>query len=308
MIQRSAYRAPFRRVVVRKQFSDLFPSEEFNSYSAFVTTSGECLKSEPRTRVVRFERRRPGAEAKERFIIKEYYYPFLPRTRTWYHPSKAEHEFRSLQKVAELGIHAAEPVAFGVRRSIAGCVHSCFIITRYVENAITLEQWADETQLFCLPEPQSNWPVCQALGRTLRTLHLARFFLFTAKPRNILIRRTEDSFEPVLIDLPYALRVRWRYLARYAQALDLAVFLGNVAGLLPQHKLSAFYKAYFPDPLGEAPEELQSRIAEAIRWRMNQTPVSRVVHHLRRSVKGAGRRLSGKLKSHRRKEDQMIVR
>jgi hypothetical protein len=307
IIQGRRFGTRLNRVVVAEQFSDLFPSNEFDSYDAFVSTGGECLKSEPRTLVVRFERRRPETKEEQRFIIKEYYYPAVPRTRMWLRHSKAEHEFRSLLEVAELGISAAQPVAFGDRRTVFGCVRACFLVTCYVENAVTLEQWADEARQLGSPA-ESTWPVCQALGKTFRTLHVARFFLFTAKPRNILVRRTGASLETILIDVPYALRVRGKYFARYVQAFDLAVFLGNVAGLLPQHQISTFYKGYFPDPLGGAPEELQSRIAEAIRWRMNQTPVSRVVHHLRRSVKGAGRRLSGKLKSHRRKEDQMIVR
>ena len=296
MIEARPFQVPFNRLVVRKPFLEIFSPSVFNSYDAFVTASGECLKSEPRTSVVLLERRRPGAETPERFIVKEYYYPVLPRMRTWLRHSKAEHEFRSLLEVAELGVQAAEPVAFGARRTPFGFVRSCFIVTCYVENALTLEQWAKESPQLGLSENEFNWSVCQALGRTFRTLHLARFFLFTAKPRNILIRRTGASPEIVLIDLPYALRIRARYFAGGAQALDLAVFLGNVASLLPEHQIAKFYTGYLPDPLGRTMEELSCRIADAIRWRRNETPISAVVHELRRSVKKCGRWLNSKLR------------
>jgi hypothetical protein len=294
MVYQNAHRAPFRRVVIRKQFSDCFPLREFNTYGAFMSIGGECLKSEPRTKVMLFERERQGTQLAERFIIKHYYYPVLPRTRTWYRHSKGEHEFRNLLRVSELGIHSAEPVAFGVRRTITGCVFSCFIVTRYVENTVTLEGWAEQLAKLGPAQAESGWPVCQSLGQTFRILHLAGFFLFTAKPGNILIRRTEDSFETILIDLPYALRIKPKLLRRYAQAFDLAVFLGNAARLLPPQHVNTFYKGYFPDPLENNPGDLVCRLAGAIRWRRNETPVSRSVHKLRRSMKEFARKLAAK--------------
>jgi hypothetical protein len=298
MIQGCAYRGPFRRVVVRKQFIDFFPSDSFHTYDAFVSLSGENLKSEPRTEVVLLERRPTANRPAERFIIKHYYYPFLPRTRTWYHHAKAEHEFRSLLKVAELGLHAAEPAAFGVRRTVTGCVLSCFIVTRYVEDAVTLEQWAEQVGRSRSSDDESSLPVCQALGEAFRRLHVARFFLFTAKPENILIRRTGESFETIFIDLPYALRIRWGFLSRYAQAFDLAAFLSNAARLLPLDQVDTFYRGYLPDPLGRPPADLFYRLADAIRWRRNETPVSRVVHRFRRSVKEYYRWLISRPKTH----------
>ena len=303
MIEDRPSKVSYDRLVIRKPFLDLFPLSEFSRYEAFVRASGECLKSKPRTRVVLLERSRPGAETPERFIVKEYYYPLLPRLRTWLRHSKAEHEFRSLLKVAELGVHAAEPVAFGTRRTFFGCVRLCFIVTCYVENAVTFEQWAKEARQVGFPKAEFKWFVCQAFGRTFRTLHFARFFLFTAKPRSILVRQTGASPEIVLIDLPYALRIRSPYFARVAQAFDLAVFLANVARILPEYQITKFYTGYLPDPLGGSPEELTCRIADAIRWRRNETPVSAIVHKFRRSGKEFGRWLNCKLKGRGRKEE-----
>jgi hypothetical protein len=48
------------RFIVREPFTDFFPPAEFNSYEAFVSDRGTCLKSEPRTQVMFIERRRAG--------------------------------------------------------------------------------------------------------------------------------------------------------------------------------------------------------------------------------------------------------
>ena len=283
-MQDELFKTFFNHFVVRKPFLEFFPRGEFNTYDAFVTATGECLKSEPRTRVLCLERRRPDTEKPERFIVKEYYYPWLPRIRTWLRHAKAEHEFRNLLEVTRLGLLAAEPVAFGTRRTLSGHVRSCFIVTRYVENSLTLEQWTEEGQQLGMSQAELNRSICRALGQIFRTLHLAHFFLFAAKPRNILLRPTADYPEIVFIDLPYALHITMWPFARSAQALDLAVLLGNLPRQLLGERAN-FYKAYLPDPLGGCVIDLHLRLARAIRWRRNETPVSSLVHSIRRASK-----------------------
>jgi hypothetical protein len=274
------------RCVVRQPFTDFFPSREFNSYEAFVSAPGKCLKSEPRTQVVILERLGKALNGKtERFVLKEYYYPILPSFRTWARQSKAEHEFRSLQYVQSLGIGAAEAVAFGARRTLLGFVRSCFIVTHYVENSFTLEDWIKGGDEFTKTSIERDWPFYEALGKTFRIFHQERFFLFTAKPKNILLRRTDSIPEIVIIDIPYALRLTNRFLARRAQALDLAVFLGNIERIASEEQRAIFYNSYLPDPLGAPSETLERRLADAIRWRRNQTPVSWLVHSVRRAGK-----------------------
>jgi hypothetical protein len=270
-----------------EQFAEFFPLCDFDSYNAFVEAPGDCIKSEPRTRVVMLERHRADAvdDRPERFIFKEYYYPLLPRVRTWLRHSKAEHEFRSLLEVTSHGIKAAEAVAFGTRRTPLGCVRSCFIITRYVENSYTLEQWIKEADIHGVTVAELNWSVCGELGHIFRTLHRRNFFLFTAKPRNIFLQRTADTPEIILIDLPYALRITNCLLARRAQALDLAVFLGNFPTVLSEDQKSCFYNAYLPEPLDALPEDLERRVEGAIRWRRNETPISSLVHRVRNASK-----------------------
>lgn len=294
MIKNSTITAPLTldHFIVREPFTDFFPPAEFDSYDAFVSDRGTCLKSERRTLVMLLERRRAGvlnANA-DRFVVKEYYYPLLPRIRTWLQHSKAEHEFRSLLQVQRLGVTAAEPVAFGARRTLLGFVRSCFIITHYVENSHTLEQWIKEGDKLGKTQAELNWSVCGAVGQTFSTLHQGHLFLFTAKPRNILLRRTADTPEIIIIDIPYAFRIAKQSLARWAQAFDLAVFLGNFARVSSEDQKARFYSAYLPDPLGAPREELERRVARAIRWRRNQTPLSSLVHSIRRAAKKWQRR------------------
>ena len=282
------------RFVVRDLFAGVFPKAEFDHYEAFVRDGGACLKSEPRTQV-RLIEGTGAAASKARFIVKEYYYPLLPRTRTWLRHSKAEHEFRTLLEVQRLGIAAAEPVAFGVRRTLAGFVRSCFIITRYVEDSCTLEQWMKPGDELGKTQAERDWPVCDAIGRTFRKLHQGSLYLFTAKPRNILVRRTGHVPELILIDVPYALHIPKQPFARWAQAVDLAVFLGNIARVSPEDSQASFYRTYLPDPLGASRGEMERRVHAAIRWRRNETPVSSLVH----TVRGAAR----KWQRQRRKRD-----
>jgi tRNA A-37 threonylcarbamoyl transferase component Bud32 len=295
------------RFIVREPFTDFFPPAEFNSYDAFVSDRGSCLKSEPRTRVMLVEHRRArvlNGDA-ERFVVKEYYYPLLPRIRTWLQHSKAEHEFKSLLQVQRLGVTAAEPAAFGARRTLLGFVRSCFIITRYIENSHTLEQWIKEGRKLGKTEAELNCSVAAAVGQAFRRLHQGNLFLFTAKPKNILLRRTATTPEIVIIDIPYALRIAKQSLARWAQAFDLAVFLANLARISSEDQKTSFYDAYLPDPLGAPREDLERRVIGATRWRRNQTPVSSLVHSIRRAVmkwqRRKGKRMAnfrGSTKSH----------
>ena len=274
------------RFFVREPFDVFFPRSEFAGYDAFVGAQGKCLKSEPRTQIVLLERPSPNGlnEDAEWFVVKKYYYPLLPRLRTWLRHSKAEHEFKSLLEVQRLGVVAAEPVAFGSRRTLVGFVRSCFIITRYVENSHTLEQWIKERKEIGKTQAELNWSVCAAVGQTFRTLHQGNLFLFTAKPTNILLRKTANTPEIIIIDIPYALRISIRFLARRSQAFDLAVLLGNIERISSEESTTSFYIYYLPDPLGAFREELERRVARAIRWRRNQTPLSSLVHSVRRAA------------------------
>lgn len=227
--------------------------------------------------------------------------------RTWLRHSKAENEFRSLLEVQRPGIAAAEPVAFGVRRTLFGFIRSCFIITRYVESSYTLEEWIKGGDKIGKTQAEQNWSIYNPLGQTFRTLHQEHFFLFTAKPRNILVRRTPNTPQIIIIDIPYALRLAKQPFVRWAQAFDLAVFLGNFARLSSQEQEASFYNAYLPDPLGSSREDLERRVRGAIRWHRNQTPVSWLVHVIRGAVTKSQRQQRKRTGSFRRSAKSLLL-
>jgi len=276
------------RFVLREPFASYFPAAEFHDYAAFLDKRGVDLKTERRTRVVLLRRRAIVEEAEETrsFILKEYRYPLIPRIRTWLRISKAEQEFNSLLYLGCLGIQAAEPVAFGVARSRLGFVHSCFLVTRFVENAVTLSDWSSERGHQEPCATKQTQAILKQLGEIFRRLHQARFFLFTAKAKNILVQQsTAKPPEILFIDVPYARSLRWWPLARWAQCRDLGVFLGSFPPGATEHERTPFYDRYLPDPLNGSDRMLRWHVRWAIHSKQNQTPISAFVHRLKQAVR-----------------------
>jgi Lipopolysaccharide kinase (Kdo/WaaP) family len=277
-----------RRFFVCQSYAHYFPAIEYASYDAFLNAEGEPVKSEPRTRVVILKRRanRPREETQASFVLKIYRYPLLPRIRTGLRISKAEQEFHSLYYLNQQGVRAAEPVAFGVERTRLGFVRSCFVITRFVEGAVNLSQWRSENNQQHLRNTGRNHFLLKQLGTMFRRIHDERFFLFTAKTKNILIRgESTRSPEIFFVDTPYAKRLRWRAIARWAQGRDLGLFLGNFFPALSESETSAFYEGYLPDPLGGSSVTLRGNAQRAMRSKRNLTFLSALVHRLKRNLR-----------------------
>jgi Lipopolysaccharide kinase (Kdo/WaaP) family len=275
-----------RRVFVCPSYECYFPAIDYPNYHAFLNADGEPVKSERRTRIVTLRRRAPGApqEAIRSFVLKIYHYPLLPRIRTGLRISKAEQEFNSLRYLNEQGVSAAEAVAFGVQRTRLGFVRSCFVITGFVEGTVNLSRWRSEQKP---PQPaRENHFLLKQLGAMFRRVHEARFFLFTAKTKNILIRGgSTRSPEIFFIDVPYARTLSWRPIARWAQGRDLGLFLGNFDPALTDGETTAFYDGYLPDPLGGSAPTLRGYAERAMRAKQNLTPISALIHGLKQSLR-----------------------
>ena len=277
------------RYRIAEAFSDYFPSAEFPNYGAFLTAGGDALKRERRTRVTIIQRRPRGSPADgiSSFVLKVYKYPFIQGIRTGFQISKAEREFDSLRYLNRMGIGAAQAVGYGVERTWLGFVRSCFIITRLVDDSINLRQYAE-----LKPQEELDGKKVEELftqlGRMFRRLHQANFFLFTAKPKNILVRNYRNRADEIfLIDIPYARTLKWRLLARWAQARDVGVLLGNDAtACLPDTAIEAFYRAYLPDPLGSPSTAVKRRALRQMRAKQNQTLISRWIHVIKRRLAG----------------------
>ncbi|HXV83443.1 MAG TPA: hypothetical protein VEG60_26595, partial [Candidatus Binatia bacterium] len=163
-------------------------------------------------------------------------------------------------------------------------VRSCFVITGFVEGAVNLSRWRSEYHPRQRPK-QSHFLLKQ-LGAMFRRLHEVRFFLFTTKSKNTLIRRGSNrSPEIFFIDVPYARNLTWRPIARWAQGRDLGLFFGNFHPPLTERETTAFYDGYLPDPLGDSPPALRRYADRAMRSKQNLTPFSALVNGLKRNLR-----------------------
>lgn len=288
-------KSPRSRYQIAKGFSDYFPVAEFPHYGAFLTARGNSLKRERRTLITVIQRPRQGSpvDGVPSFVLKVYKYPFFPRLRTAFQISKAEREFDSIRYLNGIGMGAAQAVGYGVERTSLGLVRSCFIITRLIDDSINLSQWYAELKRQEKLDGNRVDELFTQLGRMFRLLHQARFFLFTAKAKNILVRhdltRADEIF---LIDIPYARTLKWRLLARWAQARDLGVLFGNVPAPLSDTAIELFYRAYLPDPLGFPSNTVRRHALRQMRAKQNRTLISRWVHDIKRRWSGKVRQSS----------------
>ena len=284
------------RYHIVEAFADYFPGTEFPHYGAFSNAAGSVLKRERRT-VVTILERKCQASSEDRvssFVLKVYKYPFLPRIRTGFQISKAEREFNSLRYLNEIGISAAQAVGYGVERDSVGLVRSCFVITRFVAGSINLSQWYAELERQEQHDRNTVDEVFTRLGQVFHRLHQARFFLFTAKSKNILVRRDLGrAHEICLIDVPYARTIRWRVLARWAQARDLGVLFGNVTASLSDTAIELFYRAYLPDPLGLPAKTVKRYARRQMHSKQNRTLISRWVNAIKCRLAGKSKPLVG---------------
>jgi hypothetical protein len=265
-----------------------FPAAEFPDYEAFVAALGSSLKRERRTDVTVLKRHVPDSSGGfASFVLKVYRYPFFPRIRTGFQISKAEREFHALRYLNENGVTAAQGVGYGVERDRFGFVRSCFIITRLIDDAINLSQWSKRASDQEKLDEERASRIFSELGECFRRLHQAHFFLFTAKAKNILIPNVSTSDNEVcFIDLPYARILKWRALARWAQARDIGLLFANVNGAFTETAIAGFYRTYLPDPLENSSEAVRRFAHRQMRSKQNRTVISRWVHNIKRRLAG----------------------
>lgn len=286
------------RYEIAEAFASYFPLAEFPHYGVFLSILGSSLKRERRTIVTNIQRppqSSPG-DGVSSFVLKVYKYPFFQRIRTGLQISKAEREFRSLQYLNRIGVGAAQPVGYGVERDSFGFVRSCFIITRFIDDSINLSQWYAELKRQEKLDGKRMAEVFTQLGQVFHRLHQAHFFLFTTKPKNILVpddlNRAGEIF---FIDIPYARTLKWRMLARWAQARDIGVLFGNVTASqsdTADTAIESFYRAYLPDPLGFGSKAVKRYALRQMQAKQNRTLISRWVHDIKRWLAGKSTRIA----------------
>jgi len=289
--------SPHSRYEIAEAFASYFPVAEFPEYGAFLAVLGSSLKREGRTLVTIIQRppQNSPADGVSSFVLKVYKYPFFPRIRTGLQISKAEREFRSLRYLNGIGVGAAQAVGYGVERDSFGFVRSCFIVTRFIHDSINLSQWYTGLKRQEKLDGKRVDELFTQLGQVFHRLHQAHFFLFTTKPKNILVPDDLDrAGEIFLIDIPYARTLKWRLLARWAQARDIGVLFGNITASLPDIAdiaFESFYRAYLPDPLGFGSKAVKRYALRQIQVKQNRTLISKWVRDIKRWLAGKSTRV-----------------
>lgn len=282
--------------LVREPFLGDFPVGRFASYADFLAAQGDVLKAEPRSRVILLRGSAAGdpAEPSRAFVLKVYRYPAARAIRTLFRRSRGEQEFRNLLHLRALGMPTVEAVAWGVERNACGMVRSSFVVTRYVEGCLDLRGWHHGHGLAIAQGEARRDLILREIGRLFRRIHATGFFLFTPKPSNILIRPGSDGLPDLLfLDLPRAGTVRPAFLRGVAQARDLGIFLRDFPRDGAPADWQPFYEGYLPDPLGGDPDRLRRRVAREVLGQRNQTPLTALVHGIKRRIRQASRSPSG---------------
>jgi tRNA A-37 threonylcarbamoyl transferase component Bud32 len=125
--------------------------------------------------------------------------------------SKCATEVSSYQTLAEIGIPTIEPLAFGEDR-ISGALKSCCIVTKSIEDTVTLEDFAFDTWLK-MPAAEKKKAFEEIFIETAKysqMAHEAGFFHYDLKWRNILVKKVDGKFTTVWIDCPRGRKMTFR--------------------------------------------------------------------------------------------------
>ncbi len=147
---------------------------------------GECISKSKRTNTYR-----ATLKNGERVFFKRYLY-FGKPFKFYLQPSETAVEVFSYQKMAEIGIPTAEPIAVGEMRRY-GSLSSCCIVTRELPQTINLIEYALNEWRY-LPADQRHRAatfLAAIICRDIKKMHAHDFFHIDTKWRNILIRRDE---------------------------------------------------------------------------------------------------------------------
>jgi len=269
---------------VMKPFRRDSSGDRFTSYDDVLDLAGETLREQTRTLLRRISLLKD--DGTERLcVLKIYRYPNVTGARTIGLRSKAQREFDALAFCSAMNAPAIVPVACGTRRNPAGFVVSCFVITEYVEGYVTLWDWLTENRPLSSEHADFLSRLLRECGSVLRMVHNARLFLFTFSAKNILMRPDDlSTVDWRFLDLPYALTLQLRPLARWGQQRDLGVLAGPILQFAGEDAFEAFYGTYLPDPLGNSEVSLRNRVRKGVLSYKKKTPMTRAVKKMKRAI------------------------
>ena len=152
--------------------------------------------------------------------FKRYCYVGRHRWRYFLRPSRACCEVWSYRQIHKLNIPTLEVIALQEKRRLGQLISAC-IITKAIENSCNLVEYATRiwNRLTIEERHKQYREIRRALCQQVQRAHGANFFHHDLHWRNILIRRSDTSFEPVWIDCPRG-RFRRFLQRRYGQLVD----------------------------------------------------------------------------------------
>lgn len=270
--------------------------EHGEAYKKFISMNGRLMKDEWRTTITLLSRAaRNGGCPSYSFVFKEYLYPNITGIRTFMQVAKALREYRGLRQCQIFGIPVAQPVGFGVQRHPTGMIRSCFIVSRFIHNAIDFRAWLKGRDQSDLEHCTQLVSILGQLGRHLHRLHEKRFFLTKPTPRNILIRDSGTSLPKAMFVDP----VRAQFLfpkmaARYGQAIDIGALFGPLLRRTGAGVLDPFLETYLPDPLGRSTSRLRKFIIRSALAHNKKTVFAWVSHRIHRVLRRPIRMVLGR--------------
>jgi tRNA A-37 threonylcarbamoyl transferase component Bud32 len=160
-------------------------------------------------------------------------------------PSKAMAEAWGLNEMAAVGCRTPELLALGERR-LLGNVRAACVVTRAIENAVSLADFAEQQRELRRTNPQqwSHWikQISAQLIPQMQAMHRAGLYHYDLKWRNLLLVQHGSDCEIHLIDCPRARRHRWRRFR--GQVVDLSALSRLAITHLSQHQRLRFLLQY----------------------------------------------------------------
>lgn len=189
-----------------------------------ITTLGATAPAGRTTVIVRQQSLMLGSSGEVPVFFKTYEYP--PKSfEFWGRPSKARREFLNYEAFVRLGVACAERITCGEIRDRIGRLQRAFIVTRAIEGAVSLIEFADKNpQLSCSLENRARRSaVLEQVADMTRRIHDARFYHHDLVWRNILVTQNERGLPKVWwIDCPRGQFDRWSPWRRRKMIKDLA--------------------------------------------------------------------------------------
>jgi hypothetical protein len=182
------------------------------------------------------------------FFLKVYAYSGLWRLRTLFIESRAGREYRNLLRMADLGFGVPRPVAAGEARTL-GLVGESFVMTRAIENAVSMWTYVYEPAKATVPFPGQGERrrLIHEFARTLRRAHDEKYFIHTMRSKNVLLTREGERYAVHVIDVPFAGILRWRLFPRAGRIRDLASLMKWARPLLSRTERMRFARTYGAD-------------------------------------------------------------